>query len=109
MTNSIQKEDSPENNNKVFVGVKHFLNYIKSITFQFTKSENDEVTIIARGKQITKAVDLAEVMKKKQVDGKNISVKRIKIGNLNLEELNINEGKFKIVDKKFLLEKIKLL
>jgi len=80
MTNSIQKEDSPENN-KVFVGVKHFLNYIKSITFQFTKSENDEVTIIARGKQITKAVDLAEVMKKKQVDGKNISVKRIKIGS----------------------------
>ncbi len=81
MTNSIQKEDSPENNNKVFVGVKHFLNYIKSITFQFTKSENDEVTIIARGKQITKAVDLAEVMKKKQVDGKNISVKKIKIGS----------------------------
>src|SRR3989344_1672385 len=43
------------------------------------------------------------------IGNKVLKLKRIKIGNLNLEELNINEGKFKIVDKKFLLEKIKLL
>ena len=36
-----------------------------------------------------------------------IKLKRIKIGELNLDELKIKEGEFKIVDRKFLLIKLK--
>jgi archaea-specific DNA-binding protein len=75
-TTNESKED-----NIVFVGNKTFPSYIKSITFQFTKGEKDEVVIKARGKYITRAVDLAEVMKKRQIEDKDIIVKEINIGS----------------------------
>ena len=42
------------------------------------------------------------------VKNKVIKLKRVCIGNLNLEELNIKKGDFKIVNKEFLLNKLNL-
>lgn len=65
--------------NIVFVGSKPFMNYIVSV--QFITQSKPEVTIKARGKFITKAVDIAEVAKRK----KNLEVRNIRISSEEFE------------------------
>ena len=81
-----QKKD--EDSNIIFIGTKPFKNYIKSISIQFKKRDN--VIIKARGKFITRAVDLAEVIKKKYSQPKKIEIEEIKTGS---EEFKNKEGK----------------
>lgn len=57
---------------------------------QFTKKESDEVVIKARGKFISRAVDVAEVSKKRFLEEEKIAVKNIEIGS---EEFENKEGK----------------
>ena len=78
---------SSEIDNVVFVGSKHLMNYVNSIEMQFKNSP--EVIIKARGKFISKAVDIVEVAKRRGLTDGNIKIKEIKIGT---EEYN-NEGK----------------
>ena len=60
----------------IFVGVKPFMNYVTAVVMQFTTKNAKEVTIRARGKFISRAVDIAEVTTKRflesQVEIKNI-------------------------------------
>ena len=86
----ISKQEQKEDENIVFVGTKPFVNYIKSLTIQFTLKNRDEVKIKARGKFISKAVDLAEVIKKKFSENPKIEIKDIKT---NSEEFINKEGK----------------
>jgi len=76
--------------NIVFIGGKPFMNYITAVVMQFTTRGAKEVTIKARGKFISRAVDVAEVCKKKFLKDNDIEVKEIKIDS---EEFENQEGR----------------
>tara|TARA_Y100000310_G_scaffold299197_1_gene333794 strand:- start:651 stop:953 length:303 start_codon:yes stop_codon:yes gene_type:complete len=84
------EEQKKKDDNVIFVGTKPFMNYITGIAMQFTVKNSNEVIIKARGKFITKAVNLAEVIRKKYLKDRNINLKDIKIGS---EELENKDGK----------------
>lgn len=75
--------------NSVFIGGKPFMNYVTGVVMQFTTKNADQVTIKARGKFISRAVDIAEVATKRflkdQVAVNNIAV--------DSEEFQNKEGK----------------
>lgn len=73
--------ENTENNNSIFIGKKPLRNYLSSINLQLKKEENPEIIIKARGKFISKAVDIAELAKRS--NGFNLKTKEIKI---NTEE-----------------------
>ncbi len=76
--------------NIVFIGGKPFMNYVTSIVMQFETKKAEEVKIVARGKFINKAVDVAEVTRKKFLKDSNITIKELKIDS---EEFDSKEGK----------------
>ena len=75
--------------NSIFIGNKPFMNYVTGVVMQFTTKQASEVTIKARGKFISRAVDVAEVAAKRFLDN-NVNVKDIRI---NSEEFTNKEGK----------------
>ncbi|PIO08597.1 DNA-binding protein Alba [Candidatus Pacearchaeota archaeon CG10_big_fil_rev_8_21_14_0_10_34_12] len=79
-----------KDDNVVFIGTKPFMNYVTSVVMQFTTREMKEVVIKARGKFINRAVDVSEVVMKKFLKDKSISVKEIKTDS---EELENREGR----------------
>ena len=78
------------NENIVFIGNKPFMNYVTATVMQFTTKNAPEVAIKARGKFISRAVDVAEVCMRKFLKEQNIKVKGITIGS---EEFENKEGK----------------
>ena len=75
--------------NSIFIGGKPFMNYVTGVVMQFTTKNADDVIIKARGKFISRAVDVAEVAAKRFLEG-TVSVKDIKIDS---EEFKSDEGK----------------
>lgn len=75
--------------NSIFIGGKPFMNYVTGVVMQFTTKNADEVCVKARGKFISRAVDVAEVSAKRFLEG-NIAVKNI---NIDSEEFQNKEGK----------------
>ena len=75
--------------NSIFIGLKPFMNYVTGVVMQFTTKGAPEVLIKARGKFISKAVDIAEVSAKRFLQGM-IQVKNISI---NSEEFTNKEGR----------------
>ncbi|NOZ80069.1 MAG: DNA-binding protein Alba [DPANN group archaeon] len=75
--------------NFIFIAAKPFMNYVTGVVMQFTTKNADEVIIKARGKFISRAVDVAEVATKRFLVGQ-VGVKDIKIDS---EEFENNEGK----------------
>ncbi len=53
--------------NVVYVGNKGVMSYVLAVVTQFNQGE-DEVEIKARGKAISRAVDVAEIVKNKFLD-----------------------------------------
>jgi archaea-specific DNA-binding protein len=51
--------------NTIYIGNKPFMNYVTSVVVQFTAKGAQEVFIKARGKFISRAVDVAEVAMKR--------------------------------------------
>ena len=85
MTEEIQKSQE----NSIFIGGKPFMNYVTGVVMQFSNGA-EEVTVKARGKFISKGVDVAEVARRKFLDDKNVSVTNVSIGS---EEFENKEGK----------------
>jgi DNA-binding protein len=75
--------------NSIFVGNKPFMNYVTAVVMQFTVKNADEVTVKARGKFISRAVDIAEVAVKRFLEGQ-VAIKDIRIDS---EEFENKEGK----------------
>ncbi|MDD5177952.1 MAG: DNA-binding protein Alba [Candidatus Nanoarchaeia archaeon] len=86
MSEKLQKQ---ENNHTVFIGPKPFMNYVTGVVMQFTTQGADEVVIKARGKFISRAVDIAEVASKRFLEN-TVEVKDIKIDSEGFEN---KEGK----------------
>jgi DNA-binding protein len=82
--------DKKTEENIVFVGGKPFMNYITGVVMQFTTNNAPDVTIKARGKFISKAVDVAELASKKFLKDQKIKIKDVKIDS---EEFENKEGK----------------
>lgn len=78
-----------EDDHVVFIGPKPFMNYVTGVVMQFTTQGAKDVVIKARGKFISKAVDIAEVASKRFLEN------QIKIANIsvNSEEFENKEGR----------------
>jgi len=82
-----EKQKSQENS--IFIGGKPFMNYVTGVIMQFGNGA-DEVVVKARGKFISKGVDVAEVARRKFLAEQNVSVKDVSIGSKEFEN---KEGK----------------
>ncbi len=87
---SLEEKKGRTADNIVFIGNKPFMNYVTSVVMQFTTKNQKQVTIKARGKFISRAVDVAEVASKRFLKEENIKVIGIAI---NSEEFENKEGK----------------
>ena len=70
--------------NSVFIGSKPFMNYVTGVVIQFTTKGAREVIVKARGKFISRAVDVSEV-----------AVKRFMKDQIQLKEIRIDSEEFK--------------
>lgn len=87
-TETESENTDSEDDNSVYVGKKPFMNYVTSVVMQFTTKRADEVVIKARGKFISRAVDVAEVAGKRFLEGA-VGVKNIDIDS---EEFTKDNG-----------------
>lgn len=78
-----------ESDHIILVGGKPFMNYVTGVVMQFTTERADVVVVKARGKFISKAVDIAEVTSKRFLE-EQIGVRNI---NINSQEFKNQEGK----------------
>jgi DNA-binding protein len=67
----------------IFIGNKPFMNYVTGVVMQFTKGA-DQVVVKARGKFISRAVDVAEVATKRFLLGQ-AEIKDIRVDSDDLE------------------------
>ena len=77
------------NDNSMFIGTKPFMNYVTGVVMQFTAKNSEDVVIKARGKFISRAVDVAEVASKRFLEN-SVCVSGIKIDS---EGFRNNEGR----------------
>jgi len=75
--------------NSIFIGGKPFMNYVTGVVMQFTTKGMDTVIVKARGKFISRAVDVAEVASRRFLQGQ-CEIGDIKI---NSEEFTNKEDK----------------
>lgn len=93
----MDKED-----NRVMIGEKPFMNYVTAVVIQFTAKQANEVVVMARGKFISRAVDIAEVAVKRFLKGQ-LEYGNIKVDSeefKNKEERNVRVSSIEITLKK---------
>lgn len=73
----------------IFIGMKPLMNYVTAVVMQFTTKNAEQVSIKARGKFISKAVDVAEVATRRFLEGQ-AEIRNIKT---NSEEFKSREGR----------------
>ena len=78
--------EKPVAENVVFVGIKPVMNYVLAVITQFNEGGH-EVTLKARGKAISRAVDVAEIVRNRFLQG--TAVQNILIGT---EEVQTESG-----------------
>lgn len=71
----------------VFIGSKPPMNYVLAIITSLSASDAKEITLKARGRAITTAVDVAEIARNRFI--KDLKVSKISIGT---EEMPAREG-----------------
>mgnify|MGYP001613380669 CR=1 FL=1 len=64
--------------NVIFIGEKPFMNYVTGVVMQFTNKGSKEVIIKARGRFISRAVDVEQVTKNMFLKEQNVYTKEIK-------------------------------
>ncbi|MDH5689875.1 MAG: DNA-binding protein Alba [Candidatus Bathyarchaeota archaeon] len=72
----------------VYVGRKPLMNYALAVVTGFNVSGAEEVTLKARGSAISRAVDVAEVVRRRFLGG--VEIGKIEIGSeeIRIEEMN---------------------
>ena len=79
-----------EKDNVIFVGQKPFMNYVTAVVTQVKTCKQNEVIIKARGKFISRAVDVAEVAAKRFLKDEKVHITNVKIDS---EEFQNQEGR----------------
>ena len=79
-----------EKDNIIFIGMKPFMNYVTGVVMQFQNKGQNEVIVSARGKFISKAVDVVEVARRTFLKDENVKVSDIKISS---EQFENKEGR----------------
>ena len=82
-------EEKRDQDNSIYIGGKPFMNYVTAVVMQFTTKSASDIVIKARGKFISRAVDVAEVTSKRFLTGQ-ATVGDIKIDS---EEFTNKEGR----------------
>jgi len=83
----VEKEKKlSEDSTTVLVGNKSSMSYVLALISQFSRS--DKAVVKARGRAISKAVDVVEITRRKFVE--NLNIDDIKI---ETEEMSIDDGK----------------
>ena len=75
--------------NTVYIGKKASMNYVLAVVTQFNSGASD-VTIKARGRAISKAVDVAEIVKNRFI--KSASIDDIQVGTENIQDEDREDG-----------------
>jgi DNA-binding protein len=78
-----------DDDNSIFIGEKPFMNYVTGVVIQFTTKGASEVVVRARGKFISRAVDVVEVVRNRFLKDQ-VKIKDISIAS---EEFTNKEGK----------------
>ncbi|MCD6483288.1 MAG: DNA-binding protein Alba [Candidatus Aenigmarchaeota archaeon] len=81
-----KKEESNQAENVIYVGKKPLMSYVLAVITQFGAGQK-EVHVKARGRAISKAVDVAEIVRRRFIN--EVSIKEVKI---DTEEREV-EGK----------------
>jgi DNA-binding protein len=87
--------ENPKRNaadNAVFVGIKPVMNYVLAAITQFNQG-GKEVVLKARGKAISRAVDVAEILRNRFIQGlvpKNISIGTEELQTESGEKINVS-------------------
>lgn len=71
--------------NTVYIGKKPTMNYVLAVVTQFN-SGSGEVTVKARGRSISRAVDVAEIVRNRFVPGSKVRDVRISTEKLTGED-----------------------
>lgn len=87
--------------NAVFIGIKPVMNYVLAVITQFNMGTGD-VTLKARGRAISRAVDVAEIVRNRFLQ--SLVVKDIQIGT---EELQAESGTINVSTIEIVLGKSK--
>lgn len=77
--------------NTIFIGNKPVMNYVLAVVTQF--NDNDTVTLRARGKAISRAVDTAEIVRNsfvQEADIADIQISTEEVENYNNEKTNVS-------------------
>jgi DNA-binding protein len=85
--------------NVVFIGVKPVMNYVLATITQFNQGFN-EVVLKARGKAISRAVDVAEIVRNRFMQG-------AKVGSINIstEQMQGEHGQTNVSTIEITLQK----
>ena len=73
--------------NIVYIGRKPVMSYVLAVITSYNQSETKDVTLKARGRSMTTAVDVAEIVRRRFM--KDVKTNKITIGT---EELQQEEG-----------------
>jgi DNA-binding protein len=87
MSNLNKKTNEP---GLIFVGNKPLMKYVTAVIMQFNSENLKKVTIKSRGKFISKAVDVEEIVRKKFLKEKNLNLSEISVDS---EQFISKEGK----------------
>jgi len=82
----IEQTEQKTENNAVLIGRKPLMNYVVACLTFFNAGE-EEISVKARGRAISRAVDTVELLRR--AFAKDVTVKKINIGT---EELSLPEG-----------------
>ncbi|MBW2990947.1 DNA-binding protein Alba [Candidatus Woesearchaeota archaeon] len=80
--------------NSIFIGNKPFMNYVTGVVVQFTTKGAKEVIVKARGKFISRAVDISEVAMKRflkdQIELKGIAIDSEEFKNKEGQDVRVS-------------------
>ncbi len=69
--------------NTVYIGNKQVMNYVTAVMTQFNEGDLNEVELMARGRAISRAVDVAEITRNRFLP--NVDIDSIDIGTEEIE------------------------
>ncbi|MCW4022335.1 MAG: DNA-binding protein Alba [Candidatus Bathyarchaeota archaeon] len=106
-TNATNNEDDAEKlANTVFIGKKPAMNYVTACITFFNTSEQNHVTVKARGRAISKAVDTVELLRRAFI--KNLEISNISISTEELYR-NDNNQKSNVSTIEIIIKKSELI